>query len=54
MPLPAWRALLIASVIDDPGNDLPPAAAAEERNRLFRLIENTADLDAFEKRQLLE
>ena len=53
MPLPAWRALLLASVVDDPGNDLPADAAAEERHRLFRLIEAITPLDALEKRQLL-
>jgi putative DNA methylase len=47
MPLPAWRALLIASVVDDPGNDLPDDAAAKERDRLFKVIEGIAPLDAF-------
>ena len=47
MPLPAWRALLIASVVDDPGNDLPADAANKERQRLFRVIESIAPLDAF-------
>ena len=42
MPLPAWRALLFASVVDDPGNDLSPDAAAKERLRLFRLIGHCA------------
>jgi putative DNA methylase len=54
MPLPAWRALLLASIIPDPGNDLPEDAAAEERQRLFRLIGSITPLDAFKKGQLLD
>ena len=54
MPLPAWRAILLASVIHDPGNELPPDLAADERQRLFRLIAAVAPLDAFEKRQILD
>ncbi|QZA33771.1 DUF1156 domain-containing protein [Hydrogenibacillus sp. N12] len=38
-PLAAARAVLFASLVDDPGNDLPPEAAAKERERLHRLIE---------------
>jgi putative DNA methylase len=53
MPLPAWRAILLASVIQDPGNELPPTLAAAERERLFQLISSVAPLDAFEKRQIL-
>ena len=53
MPLPAWRALLFASVVDDPGNTLPPAEAARERQRLFRVIENMAPLDAFKTQTLI-
>src|SRR5215468_7618290 len=54
MPLPAWRALLLASIIPDPENDLPADAAAEERQRLFRLIGSITPLDAFKKGQLLD
>lgn len=32
MPLPAWRALLFAALVDDPGEEA-------ERDRLLRLIE---------------
>src|SRR5689334_11704982 len=46
MPLPAWRAMLFASVIDDPSNDLPPEAAAQERAALFELVEKLVPLDA--------
>jgi putative DNA methylase len=38
-PLAACRAVLFASLVDDPGNDLPPEEAKQERERLFRLIE---------------
>lgn len=38
-PLAAARAVLFASLVDDPGNDLPEAEAKKERDRLFRLIE---------------
>jgi Adenine-specific DNA methylase containing a Zn-ribbon len=38
-PLAAARAVLFASLVDDPGNDLPPDAASKERERLHRLIE---------------
>ena len=54
MPLPAWRAMLFASVIDDPGNNLSPDAAARERQRLFRLIEGIAPLDAFKTQPLID
>jgi putative DNA methylase len=36
MPLPAWRALLFATLVDDPGNEL-------ERNRLLRLTERLVE-----------
>jgi putative DNA methylase len=54
MPLPAWRAILMASVMEDPGNSLPPDLAARERQRLFRLIGAIAPLDSIEKRQVLD
>ena len=38
-PLAACRAVLFASLVDDPGNDLPEEEAKRERERLFRLIE---------------
>lgn len=37
-PLAACRAVLFASLVDDPGNDLPEEEAAKERERLFRII----------------
>ena len=44
----------MASVIDDPENDVPLDNVDAERDRLFRIIEETASLDAFEKQLLLE
>jgi len=38
-PLAACRAVLFASLVDDPGNDLPEEGAAKERERLFQIIE---------------
>ncbi len=40
MPLPAWRALLFASLVDDPGNDLPFEEAEREREALFFIIKD--------------
>jgi putative DNA methylase len=39
MPLPAWRAVLFASLVDDPGNDEPDDQAAVSRSKLFEIIE---------------
>src|SRR5438477_9248805 len=38
-PLAACRAVLFASLVDDPGNDLPEKEAEVERKRLFGIIE---------------
>ncbi|MDE1878100.1 MAG: DUF1156 domain-containing protein [Thaumarchaeota archaeon] len=38
-PLASCRAVLFASLVDDPGNYLNPIKAKKERERLFRLIE---------------
>lgn len=38
-PLAAARAVLFASLVDDPANDLPDHMADPERQRLFQLIE---------------
>ncbi len=46
MPLPAWRAILFASLIDDPGNTMPTPAADKERQRLFQIIEDILPLNA--------
>jgi putative DNA methylase len=38
-PLAACRAVLFASLVDDPSNDLPEEEAKEERDRLFAILE---------------
>jgi putative DNA methylase len=44
-PLAACRAMVFASVIDDPGNDLKENAASKERERLFSIIEQLVNMD---------
>ncbi|HPO87568.1 MAG TPA: DUF1156 domain-containing protein [Candidatus Hydrogenedentes bacterium] len=39
-PLAACRAVLFASLVDDPGEYLPESEAQAERQRLFRLVED--------------
>ena len=45
MPLPAWRAILFASLVDDPGENLAEDEAREERKKLFKVIENILPLE---------
>lgn len=54
MPLPAWRALLFASIVDDPGNTLTPAKAQKERAKLFKIIERLVQFDAVNDPRFLE
>jgi len=44
-PLAACRAVIFASLVDDPGNDLPEPEADRERQRLFGIIERLVDWD---------
>ena len=46
MPLPAWRAVIFASLVDDPGNDLPHEEAARHRQELLRILEGILPLSA--------
>jgi len=46
MPLPAWRAILFASLVDDPANTLPADLAERERQRLLQLIERLVPFEA--------
>jgi putative DNA methylase len=46
MPLPAWRAALFASLVDDPGESLADDEAQRERYRLFNLIERSLSWDS--------
>lgn len=47
MPLPSWRAMLFATLVDDPGDD------EAERRRLVQLIERLAAFNAFTDEALL-
>jgi putative DNA methylase len=53
MPLPSWRTMLFASLIDDPGEFLPPQEADAERNRLLAIIEKLAPFDAYKDERTL-
>jgi putative DNA methylase len=44
-PLAAARAVLFASLVDDPGTYLPPEEAQRERERLFDLLERLVNWD---------
>lgn len=52
MPLPAWRAALIASVMDDPSSSLPTDMAGAARQKLFEDIQTILPLDAAKSRSL--
>ena len=54
MPLPAWRTLLLASVIDDPGADLGRDDAASVRKTYFDLLRRLAELDAYKDAGLID
>jgi putative DNA methylase len=53
MPLPAWRAMLFAALVDDPSEHLPEAEAARERKRLFALIEGLSRFESYKELALL-
>lgn len=46
MPLPAWRAALFASLIDDPSAVVAEPIAIKQREALFEIIEGILPLDA--------
>lgn len=50
MPLPAWRAMLFAALVDEPVND----AGGAERSRLFGIVERLSRFDAYKDRTLLD
>ncbi len=52
-PLAACRAVLFASLVDDPGEYLPEDKANTERERLFRLIEQLVNWDNINDEKLL-
>ena len=53
-PLCAAKAVIFASLIDDPGNYLPPKSAEKERKRLFLLINELVDWSNGSKKETLE
>src|SRR5713226_1243219 len=53
MPLPSWRAMLFASLIDDPGEHLSGIEADCERQRLFDLVQRLSSFDAYKDVELL-
>src|SRR5205085_998978 len=52
-PLAAARAVLFASLVDDPANTLPPEAAETERSRLLQMVEQLASWDNIHDTHLL-
>src|SRR2546425_147827 len=53
MPLPSWRAMLFAALVDDPGEFLPKKEAERERERLMHLVERLALFDAYKDADVL-
>jgi putative DNA methylase len=53
-PLAACKAVLFASLVDDPGNSLPPKEAEKERKRLFRIIEELVKWDNPKEKEILK
>jgi putative DNA methylase len=53
MPLPAWRAMLFAALVDYPEDGLSPDIVEEERSRLFRIVERLADFNSYRDRDLI-
>lgn len=54
MPLPAWRAILFASLVDDPGSYLPEDQAEVERRKLFEIIEQMLPFEAMHNTHILD
>jgi putative DNA methylase len=53
MPLPSWRAMLFAALVDDPGESLAGEEADRERGRLMRLVERLSAFEAYKDSELL-
>ena len=53
MPLPLWRAMLFAAIVEDPSESLPEDQAEQERERLTRLIERLSQFEAYKDEALL-
>lgn len=54
MPLPSWRAMIFAAVVDDPGEYLPEETAEAERDRLLDLVARLSSFDAHKDHALIE
>ncbi|WP_124727908.1 DUF1156 domain-containing protein [Staphylospora marina] len=52
-PLAAARAVLFASLVDDPSNDLPEEEANKERDRLLKLLERLIKWESSNDEQVL-
>jgi putative DNA methylase len=45
MPLPSWRAMLFAALVDEPDN----SDGGKEKSRLFGIIERLSRFDAYKR-----
>lgn len=53
MPLAAWRTMLVASILDDPGDGHDNQAATIKRKALFKTLERLAKFSSVEDQDLL-
>jgi len=53
-PLTACRAMVFATLVDDPSNDLPPDEADRERQRLFSVMEQLVEWENSNDQAVLE
>ena len=53
MPLPSWRAMLFATLVDDPGEHLAEKDVQPERERLMQLVERLSKFEAYKDQSLL-
>lgn len=50
MPLPSWRAMLFAALVDEPDS----SDGGKEKSRLFGIIERLSHFDAYKDRNFLK
>lgn len=53
MPLPSWRAMLFATLVDDPSNELSDLEANRARAALFQQMTELAPLDAYRDEEVM-
>lgn len=53
-PLTTSRAVLFASLVDDPGNDLPSDQAEQARDKMLHLLEQIAEWEATNNEELIQ